>query len=155
MVVEIRALGFDDVSPLWHKAWPDNPANVKPVNTATFMFTYGINGYDSRIPFGEIHFYGAFVEGLLVGVNSCYKSTPTYWMRTRGLYVEPEFRGNGIGGQLIDHGLALASEYKCSYLWGYPRCTSWPLWKSKGFKATGKITTFDYGPHVWAYATVK
>jgi GNAT superfamily N-acetyltransferase len=155
MIQFFKSLSFEEIAPFWHRLWSNNPANVKPVNTATFMYTYGINGFDKRIPFGPVNFFGIVCDDQVVGVFSTYKSSETYWMRARGLWVEPAYRGRGFGKALIEEAKRNAIRAGCDFLWAYPRCETWPMWEQLGFKSKGRIDFPDTGPHVWAYAKVQ
>jgi GNAT superfamily N-acetyltransferase len=151
MVAEIREITFEDIAPLWRELWVGNEANVKPANTATYKF---VNGYNPKIPYGPVTFFGLYVDEVLCGGVSTYRSSPTHWTRIRGLYVQPSIRGHGYGQLLVRHVLTFAHHHKTSYVWGYPRCSSWSTYKACGFVQQGLITEFDFGPHVWAYHTL-
>lgn len=152
MGCEIKEITFTEIGPLWHKLWPDTPENVKPYNTATFLLN---KGYDPSIPYGPVTFLGAFVDEILVGCNSCFKSAATVWMRSRGLYVDPTARKQGIATQLLSATFAQAKKEGCTHLWAYPRTVIVSTYIRCGFSQVGEpITTFDYGPHVWAYGIV-
>lgn len=145
----IRTVLFHDVVPLWRALWDHSPDNVKPVNTASFLLA---EGYNDRIPYEPPIFLGAFVDDKLVGVNSVYRSAPSGFMRTRGLFVRHEKRGTGIGTALIQESEKYARLAACSILWGYPRFGGIHLWYRQGFRTVGDaFNTFAGGPHIWAY----
>lgn len=145
----IKEISFNDIIPLWSELWMHCLDNVKPVNTCTFLLA---EGYDAKIPYEPPIFLGAFDGGKLIGGNSVYRSAPSGFMRSRGLFVDSRYRGFGIGTSLIQESEKYARLAACSVLWGYPRFSGIHLWCRQGFRTVGEIfNTFSCGPHIWAY----
>jgi GNAT superfamily N-acetyltransferase len=78
-------------------------------------------------------FFGYIKNNKIVGVNSGHACPNTNNYRSRGLWVDPQYRGQGIGQQLLnavkDQGLV--EGYKT--VWSYPRKSSWKTYQAVGF----------------------
>lgn len=127
----IKPISFEEILPIWKNyLWPNRISEI----TANSAMTY-LGGYDwynmSTVP----TFFGYYVDGKLVGVNSGHK-TLTNSYRARGLYVSPEMRGKGIGTLLLIATIHQASNEGCDFCWSYPRYTSWNTYKNAGFELT-------------------
>jgi GNAT superfamily N-acetyltransferase len=116
--------------------------------------------YDGQIDMSiyekyEAVFWGAFVNGSLVGCNSGHKCDEEYF-RSRGIYIEPEYRGNGIASSLLNTTCAYASSVGCKYVWCMPRDGSHIVHKKVGFEITSPWfnENMEYGPNCYARKTL-
>lgn len=127
----INRISFADIFDVWsRRLWPNRTSEITPTSAMTY-----IGGYDYENMEGEPTFFGYFIDGALVGVNSGHK-TMNYTYRSRGLYVFPEHRGKGIGVELLLATIKQAKVENCSMCWSYPRYTSWPTYQKAGFVLT-------------------
>jgi GNAT superfamily N-acetyltransferase len=74
-------------------------------------------------------FYGFESNGIIVGVNSVHRVDNT--IRSRGLWVNPEFRKQGIGEKLLRYGIQIADE---KMIWSYPREEAIRVYLNAGFE---------------------
>lgn len=74
-------------------------------------------------------FYGFESNGIIVGVNSVHRVDNT--IRSRGLWVNPEFRKQGLGEKLLRHGIQLADG---KLIWSYPREEAIRVYLNAGFE---------------------
>ena len=81
-------------------------------------------------------FFGYFIEDKLVGVNSGHKCSDNSY-RSRGVYVFPEFRKREIGTKLLIATIDQGRSEGCSFVWSYPRRSSWNTYQSAGFRLAG------------------
>lgn len=74
-------------------------------------------------------YLGAFENGKLIGVNSFHRIAGT--TRSRGLYVVPEYRDQGIGRKLLYGTWDRARVYP---IWAYPKKDALPVFLAAGYK---------------------
>lgn len=68
--------------------------------------------------------------------------------RLRGMVTLPELRGQGIGGRLLDHGVALVARQGGNVVWCNGRTGALPFYRRHGFEAVGnEFETPGTGPH--------
>ena len=90
-------------------------------------------------------FYWAYkLDDKIVGINSGYKSCDNYY-RSRGIWVDPKFRGIGFAKTLIDVAITESMFWDCKYIWAYPRKETVGVWESMGFKKQGQFESASYG----------
>lgn len=125
----IREITFEECLVLWKKLWA---TRVSAIETTSAMM---LSKTDQRIYSANIGtpiFLGAFVDDILVGVNSLHNIDKT--TRSRGLYVEPTARGMKIGQLLLEETIARA-EFPC---WSYPKLEALTTYERAGFKRYSK-----------------
>ena len=86
-------------------------------------------------------FFGYIQDNKIVGVNSGHACEDNY--RSRGLWVEPGYRNQGIGTILLKATIDQGVSEGFDLIWSYPRNTSWPTYRSAGFKLTSKWQTSE------------
>lgn len=96
-----------------------------------------------------VHF-GAYLRAELVGVCSVgpehlpILGHPKGW-RLRGLVVLPQFRGSGIGTELIQHHLRYVEKLPHPRSWAYAKPRLVRLYSSLGYRPTGYTYTHPVG----------
>lgn len=74
---------------------------------------------------------GVFDGETLIGVASFFREPPG--MRLRKLAVAPDYRGAGLGSDLVREGAALAREQDCTELWCDARQNARGFYEALGF----------------------
>jgi GNAT superfamily N-acetyltransferase len=77
-----------------------------------------------------------------VGVNSGHLCDDNSF-RSRGLWVDENHRGYGYGKELLKAVINQAKLESADFIWSFPRKTSWPTYKSVGFKKTSDWVKSD------------
>lgn len=145
----IKLISFEDILPLWKELWP-NTEPIKPYNEWEFL-----GGYNSEIPRSNVWFIGYYDGDNLVGCNSCFMSAKSH-LRSRGIYILPEYRGRGISKYLFDKTIEIAEQNHAELVWSYPRLDALPSYLAAGFETIGDaFNEFDYGPNIWAVKYLK
>lgn len=146
-MITYRPSDFSEVAPIWREKLWSAEYDFQP----TSCMIYPI-GYDIDIPkkYSAV-FFVAEDGNKIVGVYSGHLTSDEHF-RARGLYVDPEYRGQGISRQLFNLILAEAQKQNAKLLWTTPRQGSWATYASFGFTQDSEFMTegFRYGPNCYA-----
>ena len=131
----IRPITWSQIKKIWHtRLWPDRTTAIESTSAMCYLSGHDINNmnYDPT-------FFGYFVHHKIVGVNSGHLCADNSY-RSRGLWVDKDYRGNGFGRQLLEAAINRAKLESANFIWSFPRKSSWSTYKSVGFKRTSKYT---------------
>lgn len=158
----IEACQFEDVLPIWEKhLWP---GRVSKIESNSAMKWQG--GIDLELMQAEAKFWLARLRdselpndqqvvgvlsghygGLIDGVRS---------YRTRGLFVFPNYRGQGIAQALMAAAFTEARRLDYDVVWTFPRKSAMPAYEKMGFKRIGPWIgkedprAGEFGPNCYA-----
>lgn len=134
----IVIINWEKVLSMWQqKLWPSRQS---PIETHSAMI-YG-GGYDMRNFDCQVIFLGWMIDNEIHGINSIHGCGDGSW-RTRGLWVDSSYRGRGGGSNLLAESVKLAKINGATFLWSYPRQTSWKTYKKVGFKIQRQYNTWQ------------
>lgn len=136
-MVTIQEITYEQCLTLWNQLWANRVSPIEPTSAMTFSHT-SQRSYTTNV--GTPTFLGAFVNEQLVGVNSIHDVDENQ-QRSRGLFVLPEFRSNGIATKLLKATIACRKPGRC--LWSYPKDSALPTYVRAGFRV---ITDRIYDP---------
>lgn len=134
--LEHQLIDFPTIQDVWRtKLWPDR---TSPIETHSAMTWPGSSAeqYDMKVFDYTASFFGVFSNGTLVGVNSGHKTSDTHY-RSRGLWVDPSFRKQGIGQMLFQLTEQQAINEGCKFVWSVPRKTALSAYQYFGFNPVG------------------
>jgi len=94
-----------------------------------------LSGYDISNMYEPPSFFGYFLYDKLVGVNSGHRCSDGSY-RSRGLWVNQQYRNQGIGTKLLLVTIDQSKLEVSSFVWSFPRKTSWSTYKKAGFRLT-------------------
>ena len=118
------------VLPIWQtQLWPNRKSPIEPVSAMCFL-----GNYDMDNMLVKPTFFGYYKNGQLVGVNSGHSCPRSNSYRSRGLWVHPQHRRQGIGKALLEITVAEGFNTEHDMIWSFPRKTSWPTYQSTGFQ---------------------
>jgi GNAT superfamily N-acetyltransferase len=124
----IKEITFDEIYKIWrNNLWPNRNSPIESNSAMIFLGGYTMDNMHTQ----PTHF-GYFVNDVLVGVNSGHKCADNSY-RSRGVYVFPEFRQQGIGKKLLVASIQKAIQEQCLFAWSYPKKTSWNTYVSAGY----------------------
>jgi GNAT superfamily N-acetyltransferase len=127
----ISNITFDTINEIWSKElWPDRKSPITPTSAMNYL-----NGYDLVNMQYEPSFIAYKLGGKIIGVNSGHMCMDGSY-RSRGLFVYPEYRKQGIGVQLLLATIDQGKSESANFVWSYPRNTSWETYKKAGFVLT-------------------
>lgn len=127
----ISIITFQEIYEIWRsELWPNRVSEI----TSTSAMNY-LGGYDISNMTYDPTFISYILEGEIVGVNSGHHCADGSY-RSRGLFVFPNYRGKKIGQILLNATISQAKKESASFIWSYPRNTSWKTYESAGFVLT-------------------
>lgn len=127
----IKEITWDEIYSVWSKyLWPNRSSAIEPNSAMIYLGGIDINNFD-YLPV----FLGYYRDSKLIGVNSGHACSDKGF-RSRGLWVDANHRGRGIGRILLVETITEAIKAGSDYVWSYPRKTSWRTYESVGFKLT-------------------
>ena len=137
---------FNEILPLWEELWPKRKS-IKPMSSITVNGQVDMGIYKKYKP----TFWLAHVEGKNM---ACLSGHPTSedLFRLRGLYVQKEYRNQGIAISLLKTGIFFAKQEKYKLVWTLPRIDSLSVYEKAGFyKCSPDLTeNMLYGPNALA-----
>ena len=123
----LRDLIWDEIYPVWQfKLWPDRSSAIETHSAMLYLGGHDMQNFGYRV-----NFLGCFIDNKLIGVNSSHKCSDGSY-RSRGLWVDPEHRGQGIGQMLLRQTIEFKGN--ATFVWSYPRQSSWNTYKAVGFQ---------------------
>lgn len=128
----IITVNFDFIQDIWRKhLWTDRKTEIQSHSAMLLDGTYDLKNFTYPASyFVYIH------ENKVAGCNSGHKCCDNSY-RSRGLYVFPEFRKQGIGTDLLLKTVEQGITERADLVWSYPRFESWTTYVKAGFKLQG------------------
>lgn len=149
--MKIERLTFKHINDIWSThLWPDRESAIESHSAMTWPFEGNPEEYDMNVFNYPATFWGVYIDNKLVGVNSGHKTTDTQY-RSRGIWVDPEYRKQGIAQNLFNMTKHQAVLEKADMIWSLPRKTALPAYTKFGFQTVGdyiKTETSDANIYV-------
>ena len=149
----IKEISFDDIFTVWTESlWPGRKSKIEPMSSLIWSADTGLTKDSSIFDKYEPTFFGVVIEDFLVGVNSGFR-TDKHAYRSRGLWVDLDHRGLGLGQVLLNNAISLAKKEDCELIWSMPRKSALRTYKSVGFQRHGPWLdkTVEFGPNIVSY----
>ena len=156
----LKEIFFEEIYPLWNtRLWPGRKSIIEPMSSlvwnSNLFLSYGnseISKDKSIFDKYEPKFFAIFLDELITGVNSGFRTEDDVY-RSRGLWVHPKHRGQGLGQELLKHACKLAVDENCKVIWSMPRKSALETYESVGFNKIGEWLedTVEFGPNAVAY----
>jgi GNAT superfamily N-acetyltransferase len=126
----LTELNWGEIQYVWNSyLWPNRSSAIEPVSAMCFL-----NGYDMANMVSTPTFYGYIIDDTIVGVNSGHSCPNQNNYRSRGLWVYPNHRGQGIGQKLLTATIEQGQREGYTEIWSYPRRSSWHTYRAVGFE---------------------
>jgi GNAT superfamily N-acetyltransferase len=144
---------FRTIFPIWkEKLWPERLSDIKMMSSMMYLGGYDTSIYNKYSP----TFFTVYNNnGDIIGVNSGHKTTNNLY-RSRGLWVDPLYRLQGISGILFCELYGQAMKESCKAIWSIPRKTALPAYKKYGFIQTSDFfnDAVEFGPNCYVYKEI-
>lgn len=155
----IKEITFELILEYWSKyLWSEyvqQGLKINRVNTTTQeKYFYSVLNHrdQEQVEFCIKPTYIAyFSDDNIIGVESGYKTNIDYY-RVRGLWVDENYRREGIATEMIDY---LANKSKEKYLWTIPRENALGFYTKYGFTITGLSAKTIYGQNYFAVKEIR
>jgi GNAT superfamily N-acetyltransferase len=130
-------ISFEDILPIWeNKLWPNRESAIEGVSAMTWPYEGNPDPIDMNIFDYQPTFYGVYIDNKLVGVNSGHRTSDAQY-RSRGIWVDPEYRKKGVAQLLFVLTEHQARIEQCEMLWSIPRKTALTAYTKFGFTTVG------------------
>ena len=125
----IQKITWEEIYEVWSKElWPTRTSKIESTSAMNFLSGYNMDNMKNTPTL-----FGYVFGGKIIGVNSGHRCADGSY-RSRGLYVDRQFRGLGIGLKLLHATMNEARKQQAKFIWSLPRMTSWKTYKGVGFK---------------------
>ena len=130
-------IDFNDINTIWtNKLWTNRESAIEPMSVMTWPFEGDPEQYDMSILDYTPTFWGVEIDNKLVGVNSGHRTSDMHY-RSRGIWVEPDYRQRGVAQLLFSLTEHCAIIEKCEMIWSLPRQTALSSYTKFGFETVG------------------
>jgi len=127
----IREIDFDTIKNIWQEyLWPGRQI-ILPMSNMRYKDTPYLEISKKYTP----TFFAYYIDNMIAGVNSGHCSSRFHY-RSRGLFVFPEHRSNGVGTKLLEHACKLGKNHNMVYCWSLPRKSALNTYLHAGFEQT-------------------
>jgi len=127
MLVKLK---WKEIHNIWKTyLWPNRSSPIEHVSAMCYL-----NGYDMANMQSTPTFFGYIINDFIIGVNSGHACPNQNNYRSRGLWVDPDYRGRGIAQQLLTVTIKQGLTEGYNQIWSYPRQSSWHTYQAVGFK---------------------
>jgi GNAT superfamily N-acetyltransferase len=136
-MITIGVIDFKTIESLWReKLWPGRTSTIETHSAMTWPYDDNPLEYDMNIFNYPATFFAVFDGEKIIGVNSGHKTKDTLY-RSRGLWVDPEYRKQGIAQLLFGSTETQARLEGCDAVWSIPRKTALSAYERFGFNTVG------------------
>jgi GNAT superfamily N-acetyltransferase len=149
--VKTTKISFEQICDVWKvELWPERVSDIEPHSAMTWPFEGTPEQYDMNIFEYRPIFWGVYMDDKLVGVNSGHRTTDTQY-RSRGIWVDPQYRKHGISQMLFTMTEHQAKLEDCDMIWSIPRKSALPAYSKFGFKTVGEYFDegMEFGPNIY------
>jgi len=135
--LKTQRITFETILPIWSsKLWPDRASAIESHSAMTWPFEGDPEPINMSIFEFEPVFWGVYFKDKLIGVNSGHRTTDRQY-RSRGIWVDPEYRKQGVSQSLFIMTEHQAKLEKCDMIWSIPRKTALKAYTKFGFSTVG------------------
>ena len=135
--MRLERLDFNTIKTIWeNNLWPNRSSAIETHSVMTWPYEGNPEQYDMEIFNYPATFWGAYLDNKLVGVNSGHRTTEEQY-RSRGIWVDPEYRKRGVAQMLFLMTAHQAKVEGSEMLWSIPRKNALPAYIKYGFQSVG------------------
>jgi GNAT superfamily N-acetyltransferase len=149
--MQTQQITFEQILPVWqHKLWPNRVSLIETHSAMTWPLSNPNQPYDMNVFNYPVYFFGIYDQDKLIAVNSGHLTTETEF-RSRGLWVDPFYRGKKLAQQILLATIDQAKQEDAEMIWSIPRLTALPAYERVGFKTVGDRVDegVEFGPNIY------
>lgn len=136
----IAQISFEEILPIWNQfLWPNRTSKIE--SNSAMLLGGGYNMYNMGT---SATFFAYIVNDAIAGVNSGHMCADRHY-RSRGLFVFPEYRNQGIGTELLLKTIGQGRLEGAELAWSYPKFESWNTYRKAGFELYKDWETSELG----------
>ena len=140
---------FEEIYPTWNdKLWPGRISKIESMSSLYWCFPNKIIKDGSIFEKYSPIFWVVKDNEKIIGVNSGFRTDKKVY-RSRGLWVDPAYRRQGISQILLKQAILQGKKEECHWIWSMPRKSALPAYQKIGFKKRGKwlYEGVEFGPN--------
>ncbi len=149
--MQTQQITFEQILPIWqNKLWPNRVSKIETHSAMTWPYTHPNQPYSMDVFIYPATFFGIFNQDKLVAVNSGHLTTQQEY-RSRGLWVDPDYRGMGLAQIILLATIDQAKKEGAKMIWSIPRLTALTAYERVGFKTVGDRVDegVEFGPNIY------
>jgi len=149
--MKIKIVNFETIYPIWKdKLWKGRVTKIESSNPIDYL-----GKYNPKIMENKPICFACYNDNKIIGVNSLLPTSNTF-CRSRGLYINTEYRLKNVGKKLIETTLNYANILEFKYIWSMPRKSSLPFYLKCGFKQVSEFDEqYEFGPNCFVIKQLK
>ena len=143
---------FEEVYPIWkNELWPGRISKIESMSSLYWQLPNAIIKDKTIFDKYSPTFWTIKDEDKIVGVNSGFRTGEKVY-RSRGLYVDKEYRNKGLSQILLRQAILQGKKEECYWIWSMPRKRALSSYQRIGFKKRGKWLEegVEFGPNCLA-----
>ena len=143
----VKKIDYQDILPIWEtKLWAGRDSKIEEMSCMIYQKGYNIQIFDLYKP----TFWGIYHENELVAVNSGHRTSETDY-RSRGLWVDINYRRRGLTKLLFNALSEQAKKEKVSLVWSCPRKAALAAYEASSFQKTSDWFDegMEFGPNCY------
>jgi GNAT superfamily N-acetyltransferase len=152
----VQQITFEQILPIWqNKLWLNRVSKIETHSAMTWPFSHPDQPYDMTVFTYPVYFFGIYDQDKLIAVNSGHLTTDQEF-RSRGLWVDPDYRGQKLAQQILLATIDQARESGAKMIWSIPRLTALPAYEKVGFKTVGDRIDegVEFGPNIYCHQKI-
>jgi GNAT superfamily N-acetyltransferase len=147
----VQQITFQEILPIWqNKLWPNRVSKIETHSAMTWPSTHPVQPYSMDVFNYPATFFGIYDLDKLIAVNSGHLTTQQEY-RSRGLWVDPDYRGMGLAQIILLATIDQAKKEGAKMIWSIPRLTALLAYERAGFKTVGNRVDegVEFGPNIY------
>jgi len=149
--MKIKIVNFETIYPIWKdKLWKGRVTKIESSNPIDYL-----GKYNPKIMENKPICFACYNDNKIIGVNSLLPTSNTF-CRSRGLYINTEYRLKSVGKKLIKATIKYANILGFKYIWSMPRKSALPFYLKCGFKQVSEFDEqYEFGPNCFVIKQLK
>lgn len=147
-MIKIKKIEFTQIKPIWERQlWPSRQSLIRGMSSMKYLGGIDMEIYEKYKP----TFFCAILNNAhIVGVNSGHRTDEALY-RSRGIWVDPDYRREGVAQMLFQAVEDQAIKEKCTAIWSLPRESALSAYERYGFSKQGNFFDegLEYGPNCY------